>query len=369
MTPAFQTSRQAAGFLALIAAILMLPLIAGPSLLPARSEIYTSIAWRFGGHPVFQNTIFREKGDIDIAFIGSSRIWNDINPVHVRQKLSESLGREAKVNTLGWNTAGFDALYFIAKDLLENRRVKMLVVNDEYNPEIGGSRPQRLASRWFRFSENAKDLGGLSLTGKSGYYASAVLGMPRNLLGLVRNNLPARSAPAEEFSPEKLYKARDSDLTLGALAAEKNFFDPTGAFVPYVPQTDCGPGDVAVWSETTRDVFATSGSVMTDLQTQFAKKLAALARHHHATLVFLYLPNIKDAFNEKIHSAAIWPELLGSDVKFVGLPPARLFKDMSPAEIQKLYSDPTHLNKNGQEYFTPIVTPAIIDLYRANETH
>lgn len=363
MAPTFSSNRQAAGIAALLAAILLLPLLAGKSLLPDRDKIYKSIPWRFGGHPSFQKTIFEEKKPLDIALIGSSRIWCGIDPVYLSAKLSKSLGREAEVRTLGWNTAGFDALYFIAKDLLENRKVKLLVVNDEFNPEIGGTNPHRLASRWFRHGDNAGDLAGLGFREQTGYYASAVLGMPRNLLSMTRSHLPVRSSPENEFSPRKLYKAEDPELRLGALRVEENYLHQKTAFIPFTPRVSAAPSDVVTWSAGNRERFGTSEPSAPNLQLHFARKLANLARKHNATLLFIHFPNLEDTTNEKILEAAIWPELLGENVEYAGVPPAALFKGMTEAEITALFSDPKHLNRNGQEYFTPVITPAIIQAY------
>jgi hypothetical protein len=363
MDPAFSSNRQAAGFAALLAVILLLPLLAGKSLLPERAEIYKSIPWRFGGHPCFQKTICEEKKPLDIALIGSSRIWCGVDPVHLRDELSTSLGRQAEVRTLGWNTAGFDALYFIAKDLLENREVKLLVVNDEFNPEIGGDAPHRLASRWFRFGDNAEDLADLELGEQAGYYASAVLGMPRNLLGITRSPLPVRSSPANDFSPQNLYRTTDPEFRLGALRTEENYLHLKTAFIPFQPRASATPADVVTWSGGNRALFGMSEASAPDLQLHFARKLANLARKHKATLLFIHFPSLKDTASDKILEAAIWPDLLGQGVDHAGIPAASLFKGMTEAEITALFSDEKHLNRNGQEYFTPIIAPAIIRAY------
>ncbi len=365
MDPAFSSNKQAAGFAALLTAIVIMPLLAGRSLLLDRAEIYKSIPWRFGGHPGFQKTIFEEKKPLDVALIGSSRIWCGIDPVHLRDELSTSLGRQAEVRTLGWNTAGFDALYFIARDLLENREVKLLVVNDEFNPEIGGDAPHRLASRWFRFGDNAGDLAGLGLTEQAGYYASAVLGMPRNLLSMTRSPLPVRSSPDNEFSPQNLYRTTDPELRLGALRTEENYLHLKTAFIPFQPRASATPSDVVTWSGGNRALFGTSETSAPNLQLHFARKLAELARKHQATLLFIHFPSLKDTDSDKIRETALWPDALGQGVDFAGIPAAALFKGMTEGEITALFSDEKHLNRNGQEYFTPIITPAIIQAYHA----
>lgn len=363
MDAAFSNKKQAACFVALLAVIMSLPLILGKAALPRRSEIYNSIPWRFGGHPYFQKVIFEEKQPLDIAFIGSSRIWCDIDPVYVSQRLSKEIGRPSEVRTLGWNTAGFDALYFIAEDLLANRKVKLLVVNDEFNPEIGGTKPHRLASRWYRHSDNSDSIAGLPLKDREAYYASAVLGAPRNLLGMARSNQTERSAPENEFSPLKLYKTPDPSVLFGALRVEENYQDPNRAFLHFRPTGAATPEDSLIWSDQTKGAFGTSGNQLPVLQQHFARKLVELARRNQSTVLFLHLPSIEEVGRGKILDAEVWPDSLGSDVRFAGLPPAAFYREMTEDQIRLLFSDPKHLNRNGQEYFTPLITPAILRIF------
>lgn len=367
MDPAFSTNRQAAGFAALLAAILLSPLLAGKPLLPGRAEIYKSIPWRFGGHPYFHKTIFEGKKTLDIALIGSSHIWSGIDPVYLTAELTKSLGREAEVRTMGWNWPGFDALYFTAKDLLENREVKLLVVNDEHTPWVGKTQPHRLASRWFRLGDNGRDLEGLELNEQAVYYGSSVLGIPRNLLGMTRSNLAIRPSPELEFSPEKIYRTADPQLRLGALRTELNYLSQKSPFIPFKPQVSAEAPQAVMWSAENRERFGTSGPSLPKRQLHFVKKLADLARKHNATLLFIHLPSLDDTGGDRILESAIWPEILDGKVQYAGVPPAALFKGLAEKEIAALFYDPKHLNRNGQEYFTPIITPAIIRAYHESQ--
>lgn len=363
MDPAFSSDKQAASFATLLAAILLLPVLAGEPLLPDRAEIYKSIPWRFGGHPCFQKTIFEGEKPLDIALIGSSHIWSGVDPVYLSAELTKSLGRESVVRTLGWNWPGFDALYFTAEDLLENRKVKLLVVNNEFTTWVGRTQPHRLASRWFRLGDNGRDLAGLGLEEKAVYYASSVLGMPRNLLGMTRASLPIRPSAELEFSPEKLYRTEDPEIRLGALRTELNYFSHKTTFLPFKPRMSAEPQEIVVWSDENRERFGTSGPNLPKRQLHFVRKLADLARKHNATLLFIHLPSLDDTGGDRILESAIWPEILGENVRYAGVPPAALFRGMTEKEIAALFYDPKHLNRNGQEYFTPIITPIIIQIF------
>src|SRR3977135_860041 len=119
MRPAFTSPRQAAMVGVLLLLLLLLPVVMRKSWLPPRQEIYSSLPWSVGAFPYLREQIFDEKEDIDLLFMGSSRIWWGIDTPQVQKALSEKLGRKAVVRTLGWDSPGFDPFYFIMQDLLE----------------------------------------------------------------------------------------------------------------------------------------------------------------------------------------------------------------------------------------------------------
>jgi hypothetical protein len=58
-----------------------------------------------------------------------------------------------------------------------------------------------------------------------------------------------------------------------------------------------------------------------------------------------------------------WPQIFDGDFKLLGIPPAKLFGGLSDEEVRKLYGDPWHFNRNGQEYFTTLITPALVQIF------
>ena len=53
----------------------------------------------------------------------------------------------------------------------------------------------------------------------------------------------------------------------------------------------------------------------------------------------------------------------------VGVPPAKFFAGLTPEQARLLYADPGHFNENGQKYFTPLVTPTLLQLYEELPRH
>jgi len=365
MRPAFSSARSAAAFALLLLVLLLLPVLAGNSWLPAREQSYAALSWGSAPFPWIRNQIFEETNALDIAFLGSSHILHAINTPYVEAKLGEKLGRPAVVRTLGWGGAGYDALYFIARDLLAHRRVRLLVFYDE-NP--GGGLRNNLASVWFRWGDGAPALSGLPMTEKSLFYFAAIVGMPRNLLCLVRPNLPAPlvSDPPNEW--ERHYGSASVVKLLGATRSKLGFNYDTMAdsftpFTPFTPRTAATPVDVEVYSPAEKNDFVFSRTALPAWQVHFARKLAELARTNGCQLVMLQLPVLADAPAQAITERACWPEVFQADLPLVGIPPAKLFAGLTDEQLHWLFTNGAHFNQNGMDYFTTLITPALITLY------
>src|SRR5215469_7697175 len=189
MAPAFTSTRQAAVFALLVLVILLSPMLVGRSLLRPRDQIYSSLPWGTGPYPYLYNQIYEERGDIDVVFMGPSTMWYAIDTPYFQQRLSEKLGRPAVARTLCWDWIGADAFYRITRDLLEHRNVHMVVFCD---PTITApNTAHRMAPDLFQWPDHAEDLDGLQIRPKTAFYAAAIIGMPKNLLGRLRSNLPA----------------------------------------------------------------------------------------------------------------------------------------------------------------------------------
>jgi hypothetical protein len=369
MRPAFDSPRQAAAFAFLLLILLLLPTIVDKSILPPREQIYSSIWWGDGAFPYTHQLIYAEKGDIDIAFIGSSHLEDGIDAPYVQKMLSEKLGRPAVVRTIAWTGAGYDALYFITQDLLQHRKVHLLVTYDVYN-EL--NIPHGMAPAWFRIGDNASDLRGLSFRLQACYYFAAIIGMPRNLLSLVRANLPADISVSQNNRFEIAKKTENIPSQLGSIASQMGFAANLGGehapFENYLPQTETKPSDVFIYSDSVKDAFCFESTVP-DWQLHFARKFADLARDQKCRVAFLHMPTYEERRDPLIHEHEFWPQALHIDLDMVGIPSEKLFQGMTDEQILKLFSDPKHLNKNGQEYFTSVITPSLLEIYAAQASY
>ena len=359
MSPSFSSPRQAGGFALLLAIILLLPFVMRPALLPPREAVYAATPDRLGPYPFLERQIFQEKEPIDIAFLGSSHIWNGVDTPYVQQELSKKLGRKTVALTLGWAYPGFDAVYFVLRDLLQNRKVKMLVIYDECR---GSGMPHVAASRWFRLGDHAGELAGLPFSTRAGFYAEAVRGMPRNLLSLLRRDLPVNSAPGKPSFWESFYHAENSAFRLGSLAVHLGYGN-NPVFEEFTPRTGARASDVFAYGPQTAAQFEFGDRNAPLSQDFFARKIVELARKHGTKVMVLHLPETTEMRSSVVQERVFWREKLADQVTFVGIPPAKLFEGLRDEDVFKLFYDSGHLNQNGQRYFTKLITPCLLETY------
>lgn len=368
MRPAFSSPRQAAIFTLMLLVLMGLPLIMKPSWLPSREQIYNVEGWSYGPKPWIHNQIFEETNDIDIALMGSSRMIHAIDPPYLQQKLSEMLGRPAVVRMFGWGGPGFDGTFFLAQDLLAHRRVHMVVSDDE-NP-LGGRRNPALIE-WFQYGKSAEELAGLTLSEKAAFYFGNLMAMPHDFLALVRPNLDAPLVTDPPNGWEVGNATASTVSLLGATRSKQGFRestdDPYSKFIPFAPPA---PANVAaeVYSPGQSKDFEFQDQPLPNWHLQFARRLAALTQEHHCALVLVYLPALKEARLPTIPEGQDWPKIMPG-VILLGIPPAKMFDHLPDSDVQKFYVDPRHFNANGQDYFTQLITPALLAIYENTTNH
>jgi hypothetical protein len=364
MSRVFSSRLQAAAFALLLASLLALPALVARTGWLDRRDLYPAIAWKFGPFTWIQQKIFVETNNADMVFLGSSHIWTAVDTPYVQTKLSEELGREAEVFTLGWGWPGFDASYIIARDLLDHRRVHTLVIYDEGNSDL----PHLNSSRWFRIGENSEALSGLPWLAQARLYGGTVLGMPRQLLSLVRPNLLEDPGHSRPNIWNTLYRADNPAKHRGALLS-RLAYNHSPDFVPFHPGGEATSADVLVYSAETHEAFKFTGPATQPYQLHFARRLARLCQERGTRLVVLHTPSLSERAQASISERELWPEVLGAPVVIVGIPPAKLFAGIPATDVPKLFLDDVHLNQNGQEMFTRLITPTLLKQYAASVNH
>ena len=359
MRPAFSSSRQVWVFAVSLAVLLALPELAAKTGWLNRRDVYSAIPWKYGPFPWIQQQIFDETGDADVVFMGSSHIWNGVDAPYVQREFSQQLGRDAKVFSLCWPWPGFDALYTVARDLLNRRHVHMLVIYDDGGTDM----PHLHSARWFRIGENSEALAGLSWLAQVRLYGGAVLGMPRQLLSMVRPNLLEDPTRVRNTFWDNYYRAPNLAQQLGTLRA-RIAYGVSPDFLPFQAHGDATPDDVLVYSRENRAAFHFNPHPHA-YQLHFARKLARLCRQRGTHLVVLRMPLFGESGPIAVSAAELTPDLLGEPIDIVGIPPERLFAGIPQADLPRLFFDDSHLNQNGLEMFTPLINPTLLKLYAA----
>jgi hypothetical protein len=70
-------------------------------------------------------------------------------------------------------------------------------------------------------------------------------------------------------------------------------------------------------------------------------------------LVLLHIPVLGEVRSPRIEERSFWPEIFGTNLVMLGIPPARMFAGLSDANIRELYFNPTHLNRDFPYGFWP----------------
>jgi hypothetical protein len=342
MTPAFLSTRQAAVFGAVLIVLLTLPLTLAWMGLPPKVEVYRGMSERAGPFDYMRRQIFESETPLDIAFVGSSLVGTAISVPMLQSRLSAAIGRPAEIRVLRHSWQGPDMSYFLARDLVEHRKVRMLALAIPARIH-SSNRPHVQIFRLVRFGDYPGAFDGLGPTHRMAIYAASVLGAPRHALTQLRSNLTDPNAGADhETENTKGYGGRK--------------------FVRRdVPAPTLSPESL-IYSAAAPGPFRFDGRPLNDYQYHFLKETVELARRHGIFIVLIHLPSPTERGMQTVPDRQRVPSVLGPGVAFVGVPSARLFEN-TPDETFFDFFEDEHVNTNGGKLFTASIAPAIIQLY------
>ncbi len=342
MAPAFSSTGRAAAFGGLLVIVLTLPWTLHRIGRTSREEFYRGISERAGAFDYIRRQIFETHSDLDVAFCGNSLLRLGIDPALVEREFSRALGRPASTLLLPQSWQGPDMNYFVARDLLEHRRVKLLVLAAPAWSHRS-NQPHVQLFRLLRYGDHPGALDHLDLRHRLAIYAGMTLGAPRQALTLLRPNLIDADAGAQLEYPAPLgYMGQPFHARRGepaSLAAES-----------------------MIYSAATSDLFRFNGPALNSYQLFFIRRTIELARRHATAVVILHMPSPSERGLSVVSDRALMPQLFGNETAFAGVPSTRLFQNVPASEFEDYYQD-EHLNRNGMDLFTRTITPALIRLY------
>lgn len=346
LRPAFASNAGAVGFLALVIFSLMLPWIITKSELISPRSSYEMMPEHMGEYSFVKDEVFDKQEDIDILFIGASVIWSGIDTPLVQKELSDKLGRPARVVTFGFNYSAFDIPYTFIYDLLERRRVRLVVFS--IPRDTIGEGPSVPACKFLRYDRNKEVVDGLPLESKLSLYACNVLRSSQDLLALMRQN---RSKPS---------KYTDN---LGMNKEALGMFQNPKTFQKFIPPSPVFTSESLFLSNSNYDRFTFTNEKFNVHQDHYLHKMIELLTAKKVPLVMLNFPQYSERQSDKVIEYHEWSKKFGVDAPLVGIPPTVLFDGLSEEEIEKLYKDDAHFNINGSEFYTRTILPSILELY------
>jgi hypothetical protein len=346
VTPAFNTDRDALAYCMLIYLLLALPLFPPiADTLPKRA-IYSAMPASFCDSKSLYKEIYEQKTDADVVFVGSSMIWNSIDVPTLQKRLRAACGIDKTVVLLGHNLFGFDADYFLLHDLVQKRRIRLVMIQMPLDTGVSPW-PHVLAETWFTMDDWKTICGpGMPLTAKIALYSQAVLGAPRKILSILRkdafgqilNNWEERSGSAyhkvgAEFHPPP-----------PDLVPEKLFYSSSPLSFDFAPKPT------------------------NTYQLYFLNKIISLLKEHGVTVICIHPPAFKEVKMTKVIEQGCWTKLLENHPDMFGVPGSSLFEGLSEEQAKRLFEDDHHLNANGSVFFTEAISGGVIHAYQRATT-
>jgi hypothetical protein len=343
MAPAFPSTRRAAAFGVLLVFLLTLPVTLHWAGGVSREEAFRGISERAGTFDYFRRQMFEEHSPVDILFCGGSLLGNAIDIPALERDLSRALGRQATVVLLRQSWQGPDMNYFVARDFMEHRKAKILVIAAPAFVHHS-NQPHVQLLRVIRYGDHPGALDGLSLRSQMALYADYVLGAPRQALNLLRPNrvYPEGVVPDSPHLHPSGYMGRP--------------FVRRQVVIPPIP-----PASMILSGENSGS-FRFDGAPLNAYQLHFLKKTEELAQQQGALLVILHLPSPSERGSQVLSERRSVAELLGKGVAYAGVPSARMFENIPDTQFEDYFQD-EHLGLNGSQLYTGLIAPVLIQLY------
>jgi hypothetical protein len=343
--PAFSSRTATSAFIGLILFLLALPILITLTGQVERQISYELMSEEHGGYSFMRSEIFESGDEIDMLFIGSSIQWNAIDTPIVQESLSLALGRQARVVSFGFNFNGIDVPYYILRDLLERKRVHVVVLSLPRLPYHDGPNPTTY--KFVRHGEFNDVASRLPVKYRAAQYAGSVLRSPHDILSMVRPNGTRESRFAADLGANKEF------MGMGRNRETFRHFAPPHAGVP----------PASVVHAATSNGIQFSHEDLPFYQDFYLAEIVRLLDENKARLVILNVPQYNERGNSVIQERVNLKKRFGRNLSVVGIAPTELFSGLSESDVELLHCDPYHFNANGSAFFTSTIAPALVDLF------
>ena len=344
----FRSSLSATLFCILTGMSLFVPILLPLRGMPSLQQAFVGSPDRAGFVASTAHTIFTEKGDADVLFVGASLVQYGVLPKLIERSLTIKLGRPVRVRTLALNWYGSDLQYLMLREYVARHHARVVVLNPP-EPYVFGSKPHAQAYRWMRFGETTIAAMTVPPLSKIQMFANMVVGAPRQLLAMVRPNMVDEDELTRvQWSGDKLAAAlADKALTETPPPAGHIYSAASSALTidqPKVLGLHVGLGQYTLY---------------------YLKQINRLLHSAHSSLYLLEIPTNKDFGSSRIKQLYNWREIFGENVKTISVPSAELFANLDPKEYYM--SGDAHMNAKGAARFTTAISAPIVAAVRGTK--
>ncbi len=345
LRPPFASHAATAAFIGLVLFLLALPILITVTGLVKRQNSYELMSEEHGGYSFIRSEIFESADDIDMLFIGSSIQWNAVDTPIVQESLSRVLGRQAHVVSFGFNFNGIDVPYYMLRDVLERKRVRVVVLSLPRLPYHDGPNPTTY--KFVRHGEFDDVASRLPLRYRAAQYAGSVLRSPHDILSMVRRS-----------------KIRESKFTVD-LGANKEFMGmgrDRATFTAFAPAHPRVQPETLV-NRATNNAIQFSDEGLPYYQDFYLAEIIRLLDETDTRLVILNVPQYNERNNSVIRETVNFEKRFQRQISIVGIAPTELFSGLTESEVELLHCDAYHFNANGSTFFTSTIAPALVEVF------
>lgn len=304
------------------------------------------------------NLLYRElyiqTEPIDVLIMGPSFVWTAFKPKIIKEMLEKKLNRKVNVILLGFNGEGDDKIFFQLKEILQKRKIRVLIttlMNNDYKRNC----PHSQTYRTFLLKQNFDTIKVMPFKDKIFFYGQAMLGAGRHLaFERIKNR--------EKVLDLNNYSVSNHELEVGHPMPQIEQVPPICSLLPKHLGSDCLIEEPQGAQNGVKLL-----NHLNSFQFFFHSQIHSLSKEYGFNILYTYIPFLTDESETVCIRKDILSFLENDNVWLMALNKADIFKKVRPDEINKFYSDYAHFSDAGSELFTTIFMSKFVEFYQTME--
>jgi len=303
--------------------------------------VFSLPSYRYEKYKCQHDLIYNQTGVVDVAIIGSSSTQLGVGPEHISKAFSNEFGKQAVVYDLskGWRGQGIK--YTIIRDLVENRKVKHLLI--EANLAESG----KYHAHWYLVGRYNDFLKSIWYQQEEGINIPAIFEVIKMPIDRIVDRIT--SIILDELSLPTVIDDKRSAITSGCYAHEEPI-DVKRLEERYASYKKYYEGKTWSWNMNASHQLHDTG---------FFRELVKLANDNGATIHFYYV--------HERHYSRLEPKFTAVFEKNTGaklfIPPESLVDSL---EVDG-YADPTHMRPRGRKLYSEWLASVLISSLSAKD--